>query len=200
MSEYALIRKSGLGLSAPTSDEWEGFSIEELENDSKFWMSTRGELTKLNSALKKSFSCELPDAGRFTHGPSSANPWCIASVNFGQWFVTGGSGKIPASIQKLAEITDQSDGWVGWRLSGIQVRTVLEKLIGLDLHATVFPSGSAARAPVERMMAILLCEDASTGVFTLYSQRSFARDFVERIRLAAYSACGERINANRDDG
>lgn len=199
MSEFVITRKTGLGLSASTTEEWEGFTIEELPSELKYWVSVRGDHQKLNNALKKAISCELPDTGRFNVGESSSNPWLIASAGSDQWFVTGGPGNLPAAIHKLAAITDQSDGWVGWRLSGNKVRAVFEKLIGLDLHAKSFPGGSAARSSIEGMMAILFCEDDRAGIFILYTQRSYARDFVEHIRHAAYSSCGERKQIRRDD-
>ncbi|MEM7464048.1 MAG: hypothetical protein AAF362_15350 [Pseudomonadota bacterium] len=198
MSDFVLIRKSGLGLAELVIENWEGFSLLEMENEPKYWISVSGSSEKFNAAVKKTFLCELPENGRFAVGGTSTKPCRIAATGPGQWLLIGYSGKIPVAIKKLAAITDQSDGWVGWHLAGDKVRTVLEKLIGLDLHPSEFTGGSAARTSLEAMPAILLCEDTDAGQFVLYSQRSYARDFAERIRQAAYSACGEQVQVEQD--
>ncbi|MGI9571385.1 MAG: sarcosine oxidase subunit gamma [Desulfobulbia bacterium] len=199
MSEFALTRKTGLGLSAPMIENWDGFSIEEIEDENKFWISTHSNQQKLNTALKKAVSCELPEKGHFSDGGTSRKPWRIVAAGPGQWLLTGTAASVPPAVQKLAAITELSDGWVGWRLSGEKVRQVFEKLIGLDLHPNSFPGGSSARTSIEGIAAILICEDADAGKFVLYSQRSYARDFVEHIRQAAYSSCGERLTSGVDE-
>ncbi len=193
VSDFVLTRKSGLGLAEPLIENWEGFSLAEMENEPKTWISISGDPEKFNAAAKKTLSCELPETGRFAIGGTATKPCRIAAAGPGQWLLIGYSGKFPAAMKKLAAITDQSDGWVGWSMTGDKVRTVLEKLIGLDLHPSEFTGGRAARTSLEGMSAILLCEDAEANQYAIYSQRSYGRNFAERIRPAAYSACGEQI-------
>lgn len=196
MSEFVLTRKTGLNLSEPVFEEWDDFSFEEMTDETRYWMSAaNGDIGKIADTVEKTFSCELPKAGRFSDGEFSKKQWRIVATGPNRWFVIGGNGAFPASVSSITAVTDQSDGWVGLRLSGDKLRQVLGKLVGLDLHPDQFPTGSSATVPIEHMRAILLCEDAANRVIALYFQRSSARFLVEHLRHAAYSTCGERIES-----
>lgn len=85
----------------------------------------------------------------------------------GQWFVMGdrpGGGAV----------TDQSDGWAGFRLAGAGAAAadVLMRLVALDLRLSSFPVGSAARSGLNHMPMVLMREE---GGFALLVFRSMAR-------------------------
>ncbi len=79
----------------------------------------------------------------------------------------------PAPALEGAAVTDQSDGWAGFALSGPGSEAVLARLVALDLRAAVFPVGRATRAALNHMSLVLL----RTGpeAFELYVFRSMAR-------------------------
>jgi sarcosine oxidase subunit gamma len=194
VSEFALTRKTGLNLAEPVFEAWDGFSFQEIADEFRYSMSaTNGDTGKIAGIVQKTFSCDLPKAGSFSDGEFAQSTWRIVATGPDRWFVIGGDNTFPAPVSRIAAVTDQSDGWVGLRLTGEQLRQVLARLVGLDLHPARFPTGSAATAPIEGMHGILLCEDAGNGVFVLYFQRSSARDLVEHLRHAVYSTCVERI-------
>lgn len=85
----------------------------------------------------------------------------------GQWFVLGERPEVSG-----AAVTDQSDGWVGFRLAGAAAADALMRLVALDLRLSAFPVGSAARSGLNHMPMVLLREE---GGFALLTFRSMAR-------------------------
>lgn len=85
----------------------------------------------------------------------------------GQWFVMGPRPEVPA-----AAVTDQSDGWAGFRLAGAAAADVLMRLVALDLRLPAYPVGSAARTGLNHMPLVLMREE---GGFALLTFRSMAR-------------------------
>lgn len=78
-----------------------------------------------------------------------------------------------ASLAATCALTDQSDGWAAFTLTGPQAEAVLARLMPLDLRASAFAVGHAVRAPLNHMNAVLW----RTGphAFTLLVFRSMAR-------------------------
>lgn len=87
----------------------------------------------------------------------------------GQAFLMG----VPAPALEGGAVTDQSDGWAGFALSGPGAEAVLARLVPLDLRAAAFPVGRAARAALNHMSLVLLRTGAEA--FELYVFRSMAR-------------------------
>jgi heterotetrameric sarcosine oxidase gamma subunit len=79
----------------------------------------------------------------------------------------------PAPLVATCALTDQSDGWAAFTVSGPQAEAVLARLIPLDVRASAFAVGHAVRAPLNHMNAVLW----RTGpyAFTLLVFRSMAR-------------------------
>lgn len=80
---------------------------------------------------------------------------------------------VPAPALEGAAVTDQSDGWAGFALSGPGAEAVLARLVALDLRVPAFPVGRAARAALNHMPLLLL--RVGPGAFELYTFRSMAR-------------------------
>ncbi|MFZ1469208.1 MAG: sarcosine oxidase subunit gamma [Paracoccaceae bacterium] len=72
-----------------------------------------------------------------------------------------------------AALTDQSDAWAGFTLTGPGAAQALARLVALDLRVASFPPGRAARTGLNHMAMVLL----RTGdeAFTLFVFRSMAR-------------------------
>ncbi len=81
-------------------------------------------------------------------------------------------GVAPPALEGAA-LTDQSDGWAGFALSGAGAEAALARLVALDLRASAFPVGSAAKAGLNHMPLMLL-RTGDMG-FELYTFRSMAR-------------------------
>lgn len=101
------------------------------------------------------------------------------SAKSGAWMVWTGReqafliGAEPPALAEAAALTDQSGGWAAFRLHGAKVAEVLARLVPLDLRDKAFPPGSAARAPLGHMSAVIW--RAEDGGILLMVFRSMAR-------------------------
>jgi heterotetrameric sarcosine oxidase gamma subunit len=96
----------------------------------------------------------------------------------------------PSPLAATCALTDQSDGWAAFTLTGPQAEAVLARLIPLDLCGAAFAVGHAVRAPLNHMNAVLW----RTGpyAFTLLVFRSMARtawhEIADAMRMVAARA------------
>lgn len=95
----------------------------------------------------------------------------------------------PAPLTGLAALTDQSDGWVGLRLSGAGAEDALARLIPIDLRPRAFGAGAAARAPLGHMLSVVM--RAPAGIEMLLF-RSMARTAVHEIGVAMAALAARR--------
>lgn len=107
----------------------------------------------------------FPDPGTWTAQGEARIVWTGRE----QAFLIG----VPAPALEGAAVTDQSDGWAGFSLSGPGAEAVLARLVPLDLRLPAFPVGRAARAALNHMSLVLL--RAGAAEFELYVFRSMAR-------------------------
>lgn len=89
------------------------------------------------------------------------------------------------AMEGVAALTDQSGGWATLTVTGPAAAGALMRLVPLDLRAAAFPPGSAARAPVGHMMAILFC--TAPDSLTVMVFRSMARTAWHEIEVALRS-------------
>lgn len=187
---FVLNAKTGLNRARAFESAWDGFKCREITGLQTWWggISRDGE-DAFSKAVKKHLGIDAPAPGRFVQCDSPAGNFRIIAAGERQFFMTGDKD-FPVALESVAYFTDQSDGWIGVTVEGPRSRAVLEKLVGIDLHPSVFPAGSAARAPFEGMLAVICCEDAEAGRYAILFQRSSARSFVDHLCHAAASACG----------
>jgi len=62
----------------------------------------------------------------------------------------------PAQLANVAAVTDQSDAWAWFHLTGEDARDVLARLTPLDLRDNSFAVGGVARSTMNHMQAILI--------------------------------------------
>lgn len=82
-----------------------------------------------------------------------------------------------------ASITEQTDAWVRFDLSGPDLPRLMERLSNFDLGPA--PDGSATRTVVEHLGVYLV--KRSERAITLYGPRSSARDLHHALAVAAVS-------------
>jgi len=192
--EFMLKAKAGLNRDNPFYGKWQGFECHEIMGQQVWWggISSDGA-GAFAKAVKKHLGFEAPGPRTFAEGQSAAGKFRIVTAGERQFFMMG-EKDFPAGLESAAHFTDQSDGWIGITVEGPRSREVLEKLTTIDLHPSVFPTGSAARAPFEHMLAVIACENAETGRFAIHFQRSSARSFIDHLCHAAASACGPSLS------
>jgi heterotetrameric sarcosine oxidase gamma subunit len=113
----------------------------------------------------KTLGLTFPDPGTFT----AKGPARLVWTGREQAFLMG----VPAPALEGAAVTDQSDGWAGFSLSGAGAEAALARLIALDLRVSAFPVGRATRAGLNHLALILLRTEAEA--FVLFTFRSMAR-------------------------
>jgi sarcosine oxidase subunit gamma len=153
----------------------------------------RKDLTAaLTRRVHEHLGLELPQ------GParSSAGPVSFAAIGPAAWLASCEGGhsafahSLFAILGDLAAVADQSDGYAVLRLSGARVRTLLSKLVPLDLDARAFEPGHVATTVAAHIGVILWrLEDSggSSPQFEVAVRRSFAHCFWHAVLTGALS-------------
>lgn len=90
------------------------------------------------------------------------------------WFILGETPDLPG-----VALTDQSDGWAGFHLTGQGARAVLARLCPLDLHPDSFPEGATARSKLAHMAASITAEAEGYLILVMRSYAGTALDDIE---------------------
>ena len=88
------------------------------------------------------------------------------------------------AFSTAASITDQSDAFVRFDITGKDVPAMLERLCAADTRQML--GGAAVRTPIHHMLCVLVCRDAYTG-FSVYGPRSAAQSLHHALTAAAVS-------------
>lgn len=129
----------------------------------------------------------LPDVAQSDGGEVYAAFWLTPEM----WMVEAPlathediRAKLVAVFGDAASVTEQTDAWVRFDLSGPGLERVFAKLCNVDLAAA--PEGYATRTVIEHMGCYLIkrAKASSWGV-TLYGARSMAGSLHHAIHLAA---------------
>jgi heterotetrameric sarcosine oxidase gamma subunit len=122
---------------------------------------------KAAGKVLKPLGLAFPAPGTFTTGKAGAR---LVWTGREQAFLMGAAA--PDGLVGLAAVTDQSDAWVGFALSGAGAEAVLARLVPVDLRLAAFPAGRAIRAPLNHMASVIL---RNAEGFEIYAFRSMAR-------------------------
>jgi heterotetrameric sarcosine oxidase gamma subunit len=191
VAEFELKRKTALNRDHGFAAEWEGFACREIEGEHVWWGGVpQSGHEAFARSVKRNLGFAAPAQGRFAEALREGARYRMLNVGDRQFFLTATAPAYPNAIDKVANLTDQTDGWVGVVVEGSRSRDVLERLTSIDVHASVFQDGFATRAPFEGMLGVIACENAKAGRFAIHFQRSSARSFVDHLCHAAASACG----------
>lgn len=102
-------------------------------------------------------------------GPSS---WLLVSEEPApDWF-----DRLRRQLGDFASLSDQSSGYVVWRLSGTPARTLLQRGAAIDFHPDVFQPGSVATTVIAHIGVIIWQVDHSP-TYDVAVFRSFATSF-----------------------
>jgi heterotetrameric sarcosine oxidase gamma subunit len=176
---FAQVGRYGCALGAP------GVRLDLVERQALATIIVRpGADEALGQLIQERFALALPSAGRAVFGDSAGLVWSSP----GQWLVVGSAGAsladLPTRLAGLAAVTDQSDGRALVRISGPAARAALAKGFSIDLHPSVFSTGSAAVTSVAHIsVQIWQADEAPT--FVLAVPRGFAGSFWSWLTAAA---------------
>lgn len=145
-------------------------------------LARRGQAAALAQQFQTHFGISLPGAPQRVASGDVA----VLGLGPGTWLATReqGGNAFALALQPLlagsASISDQSDAYVGLRLTGPGVRETLAKLIPIDLHPRAFVVGQVAETVAAHIGVLLWrLEDAADGssVFELAVPRSSSVSF-----------------------
>jgi heterotetrameric sarcosine oxidase gamma subunit len=108
----------------------------------------RGNAEAVSAALQEATGLRLPPPNGTSVSGAARAVW----TGMDQCFILGpGIGALPG-----AAVTDQSDAWAAFLLSGRDAREVLSRLVPVDLRPEVFAVNAAARTLMGHMSCLLL--------------------------------------------
>ena len=108
----------------------------------------------------------------------------------GQWFVTSAERENATLFNDLSEalgteaaLTDQTGGWTCFDVTGPNLTSVLEKLVGFDIAGA--DAGDAQRTSIEHISSFVLC--SSREAVRVLCPRSYARSLHHALSQAIRS-------------
>ena len=94
------------------------------------------------------------------------------------------AGLVKDAVKDAASVTEQTDGWVRFEVTGARVPDMLERLCNVDVRA--MQAGQAVRSQIEHLGTFVLCQKAGAA-FSLITLRSAAASMVHALETAAKS-------------
>lgn len=111
----------------------------------------RGGVGAVANAMRSVFNVDLPLSPGVVHTAA----FSALSSGPGRWLVIAADEnsnqlmmQLREALNGLAAVTDQSHAHIGFGLAGPCVCDALEKLVGIDLHASEFPVGASAMTAI----------------------------------------------------
>jgi sarcosine oxidase subunit gamma len=147
-------------------------------------IARRAGMESLRSTVPQVFGADLPDRPLLARGAPVSFLWC----GHQQWLAMadGGADLLTTLRQHIgasASLSHQSDSRIIVELAGPAARAILAKLVPIDLHPSVFPSGATALTVLEHVPAHVT-QIGEEPAYELMAFRSFADSFLHSIMTA----------------
>lgn len=170
------------------------FSVEILDDLTMASVAAfKGGAGEVQVRMREAYGVELP--GRI----GGANGRGVDVMCFGpeQWLAIAERGpagrdlenELSARLAGCAAVVDQSDSRAVVRVSGAKIREILAKGIGVDLHPSVFKTGSAAVTHASHI-GIYLWQADESPAYCIAMFRSFADSFAHWLMDSAREYLG----------
>jgi sarcosine oxidase subunit gamma len=150
----------------------------------------RGKAARFRKAAQTALGTDLPAPGQRTGDDTRGVIWMgpdqfLVEAETGTTdLATSLATSLSGTFGVAASITDQSDAWVRFDITGRDVPAMLERLSAADTRQ--MQGGAAVRTPVHHMLCVLVCRDAGIG-FTVYGPRASAQSLHHALTAAAAS-------------
>jgi len=135
-------------------------------------VARRGMKAEVRAAMQESFRLDLADVPRLSRGRDLS----AIGLGPGRWMVMAETSQNLleqlAPLAPHAALTEQSDAYIAFMLSGPRVQDVLAKGVTVDLDASVFPPGAAATTNIAHLNVTFWREAADC--YVLLTGRSHA--------------------------
>ena len=177
----SLTPTTALGGTIPFDETIGGNRIHEVSDAA---MASLAMLKSMGAIFKKAAASqlgELPAPGHAECTKETSTIW----MGPDQYLVEGiDTATLAANFGASAAITDQSDAWVRFDVTGGDVVAMLERLSGADTRR--MQAGSATRTAIHHMHCVILCRAGGTD-FTILGPRSSAASLQHALVAAAAS-------------
>ena len=140
----------------------------------------RGQKTAVAKGLK-TLGLSLPTAPKIF----IKDKIYIVQTQPDQWFFISDAPLKKQTLKQISALgycTDQSHGWVGVELSGVDVLSVLERLCPLNLSRQAFAINASARTSLDHLGVLMI--RLGDNRFYLFSAASSAQSFLHGIKTA----------------
>lgn len=173
---------------AAAEDRFDGLSIRENADLAMASLAERaGRGKDVAKAARKLMGFDLPAPG----GMAAAGDWAGFWTSPGQWMITAPfvshediARLVKDAVSDAASVTEQTDGWVRFELSGVRVVAMLERLCNVDVRA--MREDQATRSQIEHLGSYLLCHRPGEA-FSILTLRSGAASMHHALVTAARS-------------
>ncbi len=177
-----------LGGKTPKTDQIGAIGITEVTTTALASVSCRmGKAQAFATAATALFGGPLPGPGQSTKG----DPYGVIWTGPEQWFAEAPfdshediAKTLKAGLGDTASVTEQTDGWVRFDVSGATVVDLLERLC--PVPARQMQTGAATRTVVEHMGCLVICR-AAGAQFSILAPRSYAASLHHALVTAARS-------------
>jgi sarcosine oxidase subunit gamma len=140
-------------------------------------VARRDRNAALKMTVREALGLTLPEGPRYVVAGACAalgtapGAWLlIDEASGGGW-----AGRLADLLKGLGSVADQSDAYVGVRVSGPDSQAALSRGVGVDLHDRSFPVGASAVTAAAHLGLVLWRPAAQ--VFDILCYRSYAGDF-----------------------
>ena len=124
-------------------------------------------------------------------GSARSGDWGLIWTGPGQWFVEAPfvthediAARLKSAFGATASVTEQTDAWAPFDISGADVLAMLERLASVDTRGMA--TGAATRTVIEHIGCHVICREAGAA-FTVMGGRSFAASLHHALKAAALS-------------
>ena len=188
MSEHLLAPLTALRKDTPVVEIIGGISLRESPNLAITSLAARkdhGE--ELHSKLQAVAGIHLPSPGKAIFADDVTVIW--TGVN--QWFLLAPlsdrpdyAAEIKNIVKDTASVTEQTDGWVIFDVTGDNLIPLLERICNLNTKG--MSAGDATRCVIEHLGCLIICRESGTN-FTILGPRSSAASLHHSLVTAAKS-------------
>ncbi|MFD2739431.1 sarcosine oxidase subunit gamma [Sulfitobacter aestuarii] len=178
-----------LGGTAPQVDSFDGLQIAECPDWALASIAARrGREAEAAGAAEKFLGSALPDVAASTQeGPFTAfwtgpQQWMVEAPHDSHEDL---AAQVKSALGDTASITEQTDGWCRFDLTGRRCHDALERLCNADSRAMA--QGQVTRTRLEHLGCFLICREKDSH-FSVIGPRSSAGSIHHALTVAAGSA------------
>ena len=141
------------------------------------------DLARMHAVWEAEFGVQVPDKSSFIQC-GAVTLACLAPARF---LASGAAGaNLPARLAQMldgvAAVTDQSDMWAAWRVSGANARECLARVVPVDVAAEIFRVGDLALTRAGHLNVRLFRVDVD--IYEIAVTRSVGADLLHALEHA----------------